>query len=232
MGRSLRSLGRVVLGHRPRQQPWDLSTLLARGLSPNTLIDVGCAYGTPGLYRLYPHAFLALVDPLPGEWAAKISERLARHNRRGEYVEVALGASEGRGHLRVEQDRARSSLLDRSALTAGDSKPELKEIRVTSLDRLVTERGWKGPFGIKIDTEGYELQVLAGAEITLASTQFVIAEVSVAKRFEGSYEFAELISYLSDRGFRLLDILEQHRRPEGLSYLDCAFVTEGAVPAA
>ncbi len=40
-----------------------------------------------------------------------------------------------------------------------------------------------GPYGIKTDTEGYEPEVLTDAGATLADTGFVIAEISLVKRF-------------------------------------------------
>ena len=54
---------------------------------------------------------------------------------------------------------------------------------VTTLDALRAERGWEGPFGLKIDAEGYEHRVIEGAAALLRDTQFVIAEVSVTRPF-------------------------------------------------
>ncbi len=56
-------------------------------------------------------------------------------------------------------------------------------------------------------------------------TEFVIAEVSVARRFEGSYSFAEFIDAMSREDFRLDDILTVERSPKagGSLFLDAMF---------
>ena len=60
---------------------------------------------------------------------------------------------------------------------------------------------FQSPFGLKIDTEGFDYQVIQGARNFLRETQFVIAEVNVAKRYEGGYSFAEFIAIRDENGF-------------------------------
>lgn len=43
------------------------------------------------------------------------------------------------------------------------------------------------PFGLKVDTGGADPDVVEGAHEFLRETEFVIAEVSIAERFEGGY---------------------------------------------
>jgi hypothetical protein len=85
---------------------------------------------------------------------------------------------------------------------------------VAPLDELLGEIDAKGPFGIKIDTEGFELEVLKGARAVLSETAFVFAEVNLTERFEGSYRPSELIGFLADHGFELADPIPnaQHAR--------------------
>ena len=52
----------------------------------------------------------------------------------------------------------------------------------------------------------------------------MIAEVSVAQRFEGSYTFAEFVALMAARQFELCDVLNVVKRSGGdVTYLDCAF---------
>ena len=79
---------------------------------------------------------------------------------------------------------------------------------MTTLDGLLNPLdALERPLILKIDTEGNELNVLRGADLLLASTDFVIAEASIAKRFENSYEFDEMIAFMAGRGFKLFSIL-------------------------
>ena len=65
---------------------------------------------------------------------------------------------------------------------------------LTTLDRLVDTGDWPTPFGIKLDAEGFEAQIITGATATLERSQFVIAEISISKRYEGGCSVAEFIA--------------------------------------
>lgn len=186
-----------------------------------TLLDVGVARGTPELYAAYPDAHVVMFEP------RDIRAVVAEYQKAlpsVEYHAVALGAEEGTATLQVPHGQgALASLYDRTPLT---DRPELArqelEVPVRRLDDLRATGTWDPPYGLKIDTEGFELEVLRGAVETLASTKFVIAEGSVKRRFEGSYEFHELVAFMAEHGFALLDVLNGHRGSP--RFLDCLFV--------
>jgi hypothetical protein len=69
------------------------------------------------------------------------------------------------------------------------------------------ERAWSGPFGLKVDAEGYEHVVVEGASQLLTQTEFVIAETSVSDRFEGGARVDEFIALMRDHGFAVADLL-------------------------
>jgi hypothetical protein len=116
-----------------------------------------------------------------------------------------------------------SSLLPYSGARS-DRPIEERKVALTTLDKLLEERGWKPPFAIKIDTEGYEHHVIAGATKLLEQTQFVIAEVSVSRRFEESYTFAEFVAQMDEHGFELFDLLDGMRSWHGrVFFVDALF---------
>ena len=100
-----------------------------------------------------------------------------------------------------------SSVLERADSTSTGFRPEKRSVPMTTLDRLMEEHDFRPPFGLKIDVEGFEYQVIQGATAFLRKTQFVVAEVSVAKRFEESYSFSEFTELMDRNGFYLWDIL-------------------------
>jgi hypothetical protein len=83
---------------------------------------------------------------------------------------------------------------------------------------------------LKIDTEGNELAALEGANLLLQSTDFVIAEVSIAKRFENGYEFEELINLMGKNGFSVLSFLHIEHEENEISprFADVVFSRKGA----
>ena len=184
---------------------WLPENLRKPGFDPATIIDVGVASGTPALYRAFPDAHIVLIEPLR-EYLPDL-ERL--HAELGaEYVLTAVGAKPGSATIEVDREGLIfSSMLPRVPPPPAE-RLEQREIPVTTLDALLAERGWQGPFGLKMDVEGFEHHVIEGAPRLLGETQFVIAEVSVKKRFENSYSFAEFVALMDVRGFRLCDILD------------------------
>jgi FkbM family methyltransferase len=176
---------------------------LRKEFTPATVIDVGAAHGTPSLYAAFPDAHHVLIDPLV-EYEESLRHLAGRLG--GEYLLVAAGDEEGSATVRIDAARLwRSSLLE-SLDPAIDE--EQREDAVTTLDALQRRKRWKPPFGVKIDTEGFEQKVIQGATRLLDDTQFVIAEVSVMKRFEASYTFAGFISKMDSLGFVVCDVLD------------------------
>jgi FkbM family methyltransferase len=205
------------LGAAPEPGEWSPQSLRRPGIAPRTIIDAGAYTGTLPLYEAYPEAFFVLVEPLEecGEHLAAVLNRFD-----GVHLAVALGSAVGTVSINVEPRRAsKSSILQRTALTATGDRTVPRRVPVTTLDSLLAERWMRPPFGLKIDTEGYELDVIRGGTAFLRDTQFVIAEVSLADRFEHGYRFAEFIGEMDALGFRAVEVISSAGR-----YADLLFV--------
>jgi FkbM family methyltransferase len=191
----------------------------------STLIDVGVGYGTPMFYALNPKAELFLIDPLE-EYEESIREVLKR--RRGGYEITAIGHETGSVGINVQLGRlTKSSILEHTALTRLSGSVDRRTIPITTLDDVVRKHALTPPFGIKIDTEGFELNVILGAEKTLAASEFAIIETSVQNRFEGSYGFLEFLNEMHRRGFGVANVLSAKRDQQGLvRYMDILYIRE------
>jgi FkbM family methyltransferase len=207
---------------RRERSGWRPDWLRRPGFTPQTVIDVGAAVGTPELYEAFPEAHLVLIEPLH-ECRDELERMLS--TRRGERFEVAVGSDEGIATLHVDPEAPWVSSILRPTRPHDGSAPVDRAVPITTLDRLVEEHAWTGPFGLKLDAEGFELEILKGATRLLADTQFVIAEVSVVARFEGGYTFAEFVALMDKRGFALCDVLDGWKaRPAGsVIFLDALF---------
>lgn len=188
----------------------------------DTVIDVGVAYGTGWLYQRFPDADLVLVDPVP-------SPELGRFlgDRQHTYVTCALGSKPGTTVMNVDLVQSgASSLLTRTPLTQTGAPTESREVEVRTLDDIVEENVAPGArVGVKIDTEGYELEVLSGGIRTLQQAAFVVCEASVLERFEGSYRFEELVCFMREHGFGVGAVLAADRDPQGrIRFVDLAFL--------
>lgn len=181
-----------------------------------TLIDVGVHFGTPKLYESYPKAKMVLVEPLPE--ARKAVDKRYSPIYDIDFIHCAAGETEDT--LELHLTGSGSSLLEKHGLENDQRYKGKLSVPVRRLDDIM--KPYAGPFGLKIDVEGFELSVLKGAVETLKQTQFVIAEVSVRPRFKGSYSFAEIVSWLDLHGFKFLAVLNDG--PGINAFFDCMFV--------
>ncbi len=194
---------------------FDSEYLRSLNLEVRTVIDVGVDRGTRPLYDAFSDCLFVLVDP------SRQAESLLRDRpRRYIYINKALAATAGKRVLR-EQQAGKTTLLERTSLTQSPITAQY-EVDVTTLDDVLDLDECTPPFGLKIDTEGYELEVLRGLTRHWRSIQFVICEASIRKRFFDSYQISELISYMLEHDFVLFNFLNPVvERPR---YYDIIFV--------
>ena len=188
------------------------------GFEAHTVFDVGVDAGTPLIYDAFPDAHFVLIDPVK-----ESEQRVAVWKDRitFDFVHCALGAKNGTAQVaipkrpnRVRASRASIAEFENENAAMFDDF-EKRQVELRTLDSI--SHDYDGPFGLKIDTEGFELEVVKGAAETLKKCSFVIAEVSVKRRFKGGYRFSELIGELGRAGFEPIDFL----RPLRPDAVDC-----------
>lgn len=86
------------------------------------------------------------------------------------------------------------------------------------------------PLLVKLDVQGFELQVLSGATETLKRTEVILTEVSLLPYNRGAPLMHEVIAYLAERDFLPFDICGGLRRDSdgALFQTDVIFVRESS----
>ena len=172
-------------------------------LAPDVVFDVGSFEGTSWLYNAFPAARFVLVEPQ--------GDLTKNGPATYDFFETALGARDGQATLTIPETapgkgRAMSSLrIRRDALAQTFRSISTRTVPVTTLDRIAAD--YDGRFGLKIDTEGYEAEVLEGAAEMLHRTDFVILELSLTARFDGVAAPSRVINRLAKAGLELRDVL-------------------------
>jgi FkbM family methyltransferase len=200
-----------------------LRQLAGLGFAPRTVIDVGVAYQTAELYEEFAGAEFLLIEPLV-EFEPSLRQICAKY--KGQYVLAAAGEVAGSATLNIHGDKTGSSLLKEVEGAAVDGTP--RSVPVVTIDEVCAEKKLAGPYLIKVDVQGAELQVLAGARRTLEETEAVILEVSLFGFLIGGPQFCDVAARMKELGFVAYDICGTLYRPldGALAQVDMVFVRD------
>jgi FkbM family methyltransferase len=210
-----------------------LQRAAARGLGIQTVIDIGASDGrwTAVAREYWPAASFLLIEanvvhePALRELkrgaaaAAGETEHNAGAKPRGgvDYALVAAGARDGETWFERCADPfggvAAENPPPASAESSATTVANWVRLPMRCVDSLVTERGLKPPYLLKLDTHGFEVPIFEGAAATLAQTALIIVEAYNFTIAPGCLRFHELIAYLEQRGFRCADMCDVSRRP-------------------
>ena len=134
--------------------------------------------------------------------AARFDSRWRVHDR------VAIGDFDGEVSLNVSGNSVSSSVLPmlakHSDAAAGSEYVGVESVRIVRLDEAAPSYLASGRrYFLKIDTQGFEWQVLDGAIETLRSARGVICEMSLLPLYEGQRLWRDMIDRLAGLGFGL-----------------------------
>lgn len=191
-----------------------------RGLAPESIVDAGSFHGDWGRMsrEIWPKARLAMIEP-----NTELTEplRALAGELNAEFYCELLGPRDG-DEVRYHVMGSGSSVYEEHS-----SLPRRQEVRHTrTLDSVLD--GWEEIGLLKIDAQGYELEILKGAERLLPRTSSVLLEIAVIGVNRGAPRLDEVVAFMKERGFVTCDILEIHRRPrdQALIQIDLLFVRE------
>jgi len=204
---------------------FSLEDLQDRGFLPASVLDVGAAQGmwTEKCLQVYPQASYFLIDPLEENRPRLLALQAERNNV--QFLMTAAGPARGTAQLRVQDDLDGSSFLE-------DADPRfsgrLRQVPVVCIDDLLAENRLGLPQLIKIDVQGFELQVLEGAKRALGVSEVIIMEVSLFSLVKGAPLFHEVSAFMHAHGYVLYDIAMVIRRPldQALAQIDGVFVLQ------
>jgi FkbM family methyltransferase len=192
-----------------------------------TVVDVGANAGqfTRAALGAWPDARVVAFEPLP-EAADALA---AMHGVVGD-IEVhrcALGAADGATTFYPHRHSLSSSVL-RVAPAAGDLPwaEELpgRTVDLRRLDTVMAGRSLDRPALLKLDVQGFELEVVSGATQTLAQVDALLVETAFVAGYEGQPTFAAVDRALAERGWALARPLDVRRERDGrIVEADCLY---------
>lgn len=167
-----------------------------------TIVDVGVCGGTDGLYRAFANRHFVLVEPLP-EFETQVRKRYPA--LKADFFNCAAGAVDGEAEFLIHNKwNWFSGFYSRAGDQSGSTAVPVK---VERLDKILSSKDYGRPFGVKIDVEGFELQVLEGLGTFAAEVEFFIIESHLRGVFAKRDRFSDLVVKMKSFGFELADIL-------------------------
>ncbi len=197
---------------------------------PASVIDVGAYHGewTKMFKSIFPNSKVLMIEGQNSK--SSILQEVCSSFKGDVVFEIALlGAKDGEKVSFMEMETGSSVLEESSPYNRNYVEKEL-----TTLDSLLERYPeFRKLDFLKLDVQGYEINVLQGASNLLELTEFVLMETSLIPINKGCPLISDVIKFMTEKNFRLLDFCSQIRRKDGaLWQTDLLFIknTSAFVP--
>lgn len=215
---------------------------LLKHMNVDVVLDVGGNCGQYGRFlreQVGYKGWIVSFEPIP-ENADRI-EALAKLDARWRVQRVALGKNAGMAEFNVMTNSVFSSFLDPTREGIGDRFGENRvsqkiQVEVRRLDdiwpALQRDLCVTRPY-LKLDTQGFDMEVLLGSTATLHHVVALQTEASVLPIYQGMPTWRQMVDHLEGQGFQLSGAYPVSEG--GFPYLvefDCHMVASRHVPPA
>lgn len=194
--------------------------VVGQGYAPDALIDVGAYEGhwTCNARKVFGNVPTVMIEPQKSKLARLTA--LADTLPGTSVVSEVLSSSAGKTVTFYEMETGSSLMPERS-----DAERREVVLKTNTLDAVAPP--YENIF-LKIDAQGAELEILAGGEATLARSSLVQLEAAIAQYNEGAPSLIDVLGFMDDRCFTLLDIAGYSRIQDHLVQVDLLFVPRGS----
>jgi FkbM family methyltransferase len=180
-----------------------LLLLQQRGFAPSTILDVGAAEGAFFVdcrqNGLFPQAQHFFVDAMAENEALY---RKATEKFGGGYEIAALSVLEGETDLRIDPEFYNTHI---DGVQDGTTYQAVRRVPVRTLDGVVRRHALRGPFLLKLDVQGSEVDVLRGGVRVLEEAIMVATEVQI---YSVRDTLVDLLGFMQAQGWALFDLTD------------------------
>lgn len=175
----------------------------------NYVIDIGANVGQFSV-EILDNGFngeIISFEPLTSAYS-ELVKNSKKYNNWTIYPKSAIGNTDGEIEINISNNSVSSSILNISKKHIDASNESryigIEKVRIHKLDSLFSKEQLKDKnIFIKIDTQGFEWQVLEGASNILEDTKGLLCELSFDKLYEGQHLWQEIITKLEQYNFKL-----------------------------
>ncbi|MDL1982909.1 MAG: FkbM family methyltransferase [Deltaproteobacteria bacterium] len=183
--------------------PLALHRIAARGLSVESVLDVGASNGCWSLEakKIWPKARYHLIEA-NSYHENELEQTMCRHSNFS-YVLAAAGDSAG-GTIHFDISDPFGGIASHNSHNGSN----WIEVPITTIDIEVRKKQLPKPYLIKLDTHGFEVPIINGAKETLIDTNLLVIEAYNFDIAPECLKFYEMCSFMDRLGFRVIDISE------------------------
>ncbi|MEJ7738074.1 MAG: FkbM family methyltransferase [Chitinophagaceae bacterium] len=175
-----------------------------------TLVDVGANAGQYAALSRNLGYKGEIISFEPTASAFYLLTKLAAKDEHWKTYRMAIGARRGQIDINISENSFSSSILDIKAVHLANaplSRYIAKEsVPINTLANLFDDLKLSGNIFLKIDTQGYETEVLKGAERVLPQISCIQLEMGLIELYEGEKLFEDILAYLKSRKFEMYTI--------------------------
>lgn len=198
-----------------------IRNLKERGYTPKFILDVGAYEGTWTLQvnKIFPDSEFIMFEAQNSK--QEYLEKIKTNNKNIKYHIGLLGAKVASDVEFYLMETGSSILYENT-----DHNRTVAKLNMNTLDSLLENENIQSSCFLKIDVQGYELEVLTGAKTLLNFVDLVLLETSVLEYNQGAPLMHEVIHFMNELGFVVYDICSPKRtsKEHALFQLDILFV--------
>ena len=191
------------------------------------IADVGGGTATTATLfsKHFPNQDIYVFEPIKTNFQE--IEKAAARTKHWQLINKAVGSQIGTTEINISERITASSLLEMDSNIGGVYgdmlKTQRKEtIEITTLDATLPSD--KPVDILKMDVQGFEMEVLKGAENTLLRTKVIVLEINNHDGYRGGPTYFEIDAYLRERHFQLFDLIPNLRDAGKLLDWDAIYV--------
>ena len=179
--------------------------------SINKVFDIGANTGDYAINMRDAGYIGKVISFEPLSSAYSVLSKACSNDKNWESINMAIGSRDEETFINIAGNSQSSSLLDmlpEHVKSAPSSAYIGKEkITVRKMDTIFNQYYGEGDhILLKIDTQGFEKQVLDGAEQSLSKITGIQLEMSLIPLYANEMLYLEMIAFLKGKGFILMSI--------------------------
>lgn len=202
-----------------------LENIRQNGFTPGGIVDIGANMGNWSRMAraVFPDAPIAMFDGNPLHEPALAAA--VRDVGAASHTMAVLGPQEKEKVVFYSIGPGSGVLPELTSFPREEQQLPMRRLD-DLIDQSAVGNALRKALLIKLDVQGYELEVLRGGPSTLARAELVILETSLLPYNEGGATFADVLAFMTDAGFVSYDFCGQFRRSSdwALCQTDVAFV--------